>query len=135
MEEFLRDMAPYQTPARARQFRNIRQSIRQKDFRDAVEKDESLNYLLRDTISLTMLGGAQQTNVIPPDAWANIDVRLLPGTDPKRSWSRCATSLPIRMSRSSRRSKSSVWRIPRQPIPNYFKRFVTWRSITFLAHL
>jgi acetylornithine deacetylase/succinyl-diaminopimelate desuccinylase-like protein len=31
-----------------------------------------------------MLGGAQQTNVIPPDAWANIDVRLLPGADPKQ---------------------------------------------------
>jgi acetylornithine deacetylase/succinyl-diaminopimelate desuccinylase-like protein len=30
-----------------------------------------------------MLGGSQQTNVIPPDAWANLDVRLLPGEDPK----------------------------------------------------
>ena len=42
-----------------------------------------LNYLLRDTISLTMLGGSEQTNVIPPEAWANLDVRLLPGGDPK----------------------------------------------------
>ena len=30
-----------------------------------------------------MLGGAEQTNVIPPEAWANLDVRLLPGEDPK----------------------------------------------------
>ena len=30
-----------------------------------------------------MLGGSQQTNVIPPEAWANVDVRLLPGADPK----------------------------------------------------
>src|SRR5581483_4664412 len=28
-------------------------------------------------------GGAGQTNVIPPDAWANLDVRLLPGEDPQ----------------------------------------------------
>jgi acetylornithine deacetylase/succinyl-diaminopimelate desuccinylase-like protein len=84
VEEFLRDMAPYEPPARARQFRNIRQAIQDKRFQEEVEKDESLNYLLRDTISLTMLGGSQQTNVIPPDAWANLDVRLLPGEDPKQ---------------------------------------------------
>jgi acetylornithine deacetylase/succinyl-diaminopimelate desuccinylase-like protein len=49
-----------------------------------VEQDESLNFLLRDTISLTMLGGSEQTNVIPPEAWANLDVRILPGGDPKQ---------------------------------------------------
>ena len=48
-----------------------------------MEKDESLNFLLRDTISLTMMGGSEQTNVIPPEAWANLDVRILPGGDPK----------------------------------------------------
>ena len=42
-----------------------------------------MNFLLRDTISLTMLGGSGQTNVIPPEAWANLDVRILPGGDPK----------------------------------------------------
>ncbi len=83
VEEFLRDMAPYEPPARARQFHNIRQAIQDKKFQEEVERDESLNYLLRDTISLTMLGGSEQTNVIPPDAWANLDVRLLPGEDPK----------------------------------------------------
>jgi len=46
-------------------------------------RDESLNFLLRDTISLTMMGGSEQTNVIPPEAWANLDVRILPGGDPK----------------------------------------------------
>ena len=30
-----------------------------------------------------MLGGSEQTNVIPPEAWANLDVRILPGGDPK----------------------------------------------------
>jgi acetylornithine deacetylase/succinyl-diaminopimelate desuccinylase-like protein len=83
VEEFLRDMAPYEPPDRARQFRNIRKAVQDRKFQEEVEKDESLNYLLRDTISLTMLGGSQQTNVIPPDAWANLDVRLLPGQDPK----------------------------------------------------
>ncbi len=83
VEEFLRDMAAYEPPERARQFRNIRETIQDKSFQEQVERDESLNFLLRNTISLTMLGGSQQTNVIPPDAWANLDVRLLPGEDPR----------------------------------------------------
>ena len=83
VDEFLRDMAPYETPERARAYRNIRKAIEDKRFQQDVEKDESLNFLLRDTISLTMLHGSEQTNVIPPEAWANLDVRILPGGDPK----------------------------------------------------
>jgi acetylornithine deacetylase/succinyl-diaminopimelate desuccinylase-like protein len=83
VEEFLRDMAPYEPPDRAAYYRNIRKAIEDKKFQEQVERDESLNFLLRDTISLTMLGGSGQTNVIPPEAWANLDVRILPGGDPK----------------------------------------------------
>jgi acetylornithine deacetylase/succinyl-diaminopimelate desuccinylase-like protein len=83
VEEFLRDMAPYEPPEQAREYLNIRKAIEDKKFQHDVEKDESLNFLLRDTISLTMMGGSEQTNVIPPEAWANLDVRILPGGDPK----------------------------------------------------
>ena len=83
VEEFLREMAPYEPPEEAREYRNIRKAIREPKFQQDVENDESLNFLLRDTISLTMLGGSEQTNVIPPEAWANLDVRILPGGDPK----------------------------------------------------
>ena len=64
-------------------YRDVNKAIQDKKFQEEVERDESLNFLLRDTISLTMLGGSQQTNVIPPEAWANLDVRILPGGDPK----------------------------------------------------
>ena len=83
VDEFLRDMAPYEPPDRAGYYRDIRKAIEDKGFRQEVQQDESLNFLLRDTISLTMLGGSEQTNVIPPEAWANLDVRILPGGDPK----------------------------------------------------
>jgi acetylornithine deacetylase/succinyl-diaminopimelate desuccinylase-like protein len=83
VEEFLREMAPYEPPAEAKEYRNIRKEVEDKKFQQDVEKDESLNFLLRDTIALTMLGGSEQTNVIPPEAWANLDVRILPGGDPK----------------------------------------------------
>jgi acetylornithine deacetylase/succinyl-diaminopimelate desuccinylase-like protein len=83
VDEFLRDMAPQEPPERAAEYRNIHKAIEDKKFQDEVEKDESLNFFLRDTISLTMMGGSEQTNVIPPEAWANLDVRILPGGDPK----------------------------------------------------
>jgi len=83
VDEFLRDMAPSEPPDRAVYYRNVKKAIEDKKFQDQVERDESLNFLLRDTISLTMLGGSGQTNVIPPEAWANLDVRILPGGDPK----------------------------------------------------
>jgi acetylornithine deacetylase/succinyl-diaminopimelate desuccinylase-like protein len=83
VEEFLGDMAPYEPPERAAEYRNLKKAIEDKNFQAQVERDESLNFLLRDTISLTMLGGSEQTNVIPAEAWANLDVRILPGGDPK----------------------------------------------------
>ncbi len=83
VDEFLRDMAPYEPAERALYYRNVKKAIEDKRFQQEVEGDESLNFLLRDTISLTMLGGSGQTNVIPPEAWANLDLRILPGGDPK----------------------------------------------------
>ena len=83
VDEFLRDMAPQETAERAAEYRNIHKAIEDPKFQEEVEKDESLNFLLRDTISLTMMGGSEQTNVIPPEAWASLDVRILPGGDPK----------------------------------------------------
>ncbi len=83
VDEFLRDMAPFEPPERAVEYRNIKKAIEDAKFQVQIEKDESLNFLLRDTISLTMMGGSEQTNVIPPEAWANLDVRILPGGDPK----------------------------------------------------
>jgi acetylornithine deacetylase/succinyl-diaminopimelate desuccinylase-like protein len=83
VDEFLKDMAPYEPPEEAAYYRDVRKAVQDKSFQQDVERDESLNFLLRDTISLTMLGGSEQTNVIPPEAWANLDVRILPGGDPK----------------------------------------------------
>jgi acetylornithine deacetylase/succinyl-diaminopimelate desuccinylase-like protein len=83
VDEFFKTMAPYEPPERARMFADIRKAIQDKSVQQQITADESINFLLRDTISVTMLGGSQQTNVIPPEAWANVDVRLLPGADPK----------------------------------------------------
>jgi acetylornithine deacetylase/succinyl-diaminopimelate desuccinylase-like protein len=41
------------------------------------------NAIVRNTISLTGLHGSNKTNVIPAEASADIDIRLLPDADPK----------------------------------------------------
>ncbi len=83
VEKFFRDIAPLEPPARAAQFRNLRQAIQEPEFRAALTRDEMYNYLLRNTVSLTVLRGSKQTNVIPGEALAHLDVRLLPGEDPE----------------------------------------------------
>ena len=93
---FLRDMAPYEGPKEAAYYRNVRKAIEDKEFQDHVERNEALNFLLRDTISLTMMGGSEQTNVIPPEAWANFDVRILLGVIRRRCWQRCERRSTIR---------------------------------------
>jgi acetylornithine deacetylase/succinyl-diaminopimelate desuccinylase-like protein len=42
------------------------------------------NAILRNTITLTGLQGSNKTNVIPAEATAVIDIRLLPDTDPQK---------------------------------------------------
>jgi acetylornithine deacetylase/succinyl-diaminopimelate desuccinylase-like protein len=83
-DAFLKAMAPFQTPERAKVYRNIRTAVQDRNIRETIATDESIAYMLQNTIALTMLSGSKQTNVIPGEASANLDVRLLPGEDPKR---------------------------------------------------
>ncbi|HXT16840.1 MAG TPA: M20/M25/M40 family metallo-hydrolase [Gemmatimonadaceae bacterium] len=50
--------------------------------RDWITNDVYWNAILRNTISLTALQGSNKTNVIPAEATAELDIRLLPDTDP-----------------------------------------------------
>ncbi|MBI2682272.1 MAG: M20/M25/M40 family metallo-hydrolase [Acidobacteriales bacterium] len=83
VEEYLKVMAPFQPKARAEIYRNIRKYLQDPKFRASLPRDE-LNSKLRNTITLTMFGGSQQTNVVPGEAYANLDVRILPGEDPRK---------------------------------------------------
>ena len=50
--------------------------------REWITSDLMWNAILRNTISLTVLQGSNKTNVIPPEATAELDIRLLPDQDP-----------------------------------------------------
>ncbi len=81
-EAYFKARAASEPPERAARFRNIRESLRDPGFRRTLLADPELNAILRDTIAITMLQGAPQTNIIPTVAEARVDVRLLPDEDP-----------------------------------------------------
>lgn len=82
VELYFRQIASLEKEPRASEFLNIRESLKSPAFAKELAADEDFNYLLRDTVSLTMMQGSQQTNVIPDRATGSLDIRLLPGDDP-----------------------------------------------------
>ncbi|HSE16646.1 MAG TPA: M20/M25/M40 family metallo-hydrolase [Pyrinomonadaceae bacterium] len=83
VEQFFKDIAPLQQEPLSSQFSNIRESLKNPDFAKALTSQREFNFLIRNTISITMLSGSKQTNVIPNAATCNLDVRLLPGESPE----------------------------------------------------
>ena len=83
VEEYFKVIAAMEPEPRAAQFRNLRKALENPSFAREMSRNEDYNYLLRDTVSLTVLQGGSQTNVIPDTAYAELDVRLLPGEDPQ----------------------------------------------------
>ena len=82
VEQFFKDVAPLQPEPLRSQFANIRAALKDPVFAKAMGSQREFNFLLRNTISITMLSGSKQTNVIPNAATCNLDVRLLPGESP-----------------------------------------------------
>jgi acetylornithine deacetylase/succinyl-diaminopimelate desuccinylase-like protein len=83
VEQFFKDIAPLQQEPLRSQFLNIRESLTNPDFAKALTSQREFSFLIRNTISITMLSGSKQTNVIPNAATCNLDVRLLPGESPE----------------------------------------------------
>jgi acetylornithine deacetylase/succinyl-diaminopimelate desuccinylase-like protein len=82
VEKFFHDVAPLQPEPWRSRFSNIGEALKDPAFVKELTGSKEYNFMLRNTVSLTMLSGSKQTNVIPNTATCNIDVRLLPGEDP-----------------------------------------------------
>jgi acetylornithine deacetylase/succinyl-diaminopimelate desuccinylase-like protein len=61
---------------------DVKKALDNPAAREWILSDVYWNAYLRNTISLTALTGSNKTNVIPPEASAEIDIRLLPDADP-----------------------------------------------------
>jgi len=81
---YFRQVAPTATGDLARAFANPRAALDDPTLRKLLLSDPVRSAYLRTTISVTGLSGSEKINVIPAEATASLDCRLLPGEDPHR---------------------------------------------------
>ncbi|MEO8005139.1 MAG: M20/M25/M40 family metallo-hydrolase [Betaproteobacteria bacterium] len=82
-QKFFADIADLEPmPEKRAHLKDLRTSLQDPAFAAEFTKDLRNNATVRNTISITMLEGSNKVNVIPAEASAQLDVRLLPGQDP-----------------------------------------------------
>jgi acetylornithine deacetylase/succinyl-diaminopimelate desuccinylase-like protein len=64
------------------EFKNLAASLRKPAYRHEFLATPRFNAMVSDTVTPTVLGASNKTNVITPTAYAEVDCRLLPGADP-----------------------------------------------------
>ena len=82
VEKFFHDISRNYTGEQRAWLLDVRAALATPRARDWILRDVYWNAILRNTISLTGLTGSNKTNVIPAEASAEIDVRLLPDQSP-----------------------------------------------------
>lgn len=83
VEKFFADISKQQTPALRPKFANIRESLKDPAFAQELMKQPSYASILHNTIALTSVSTPiAKVNVIPSEATATLDCRLLPGANP-----------------------------------------------------
>jgi acetylornithine deacetylase/succinyl-diaminopimelate desuccinylase-like protein len=81
---YFRQVAPTAKGDLARALANPRAALDDPALRKLLLSDPVRSAFLRTTISVTGLSGSEKINVIPAEATASLDCRLLPGEDPHR---------------------------------------------------
>ena len=82
VQKFLHDIAPQYKGEQRVWLADVRSAVKIPRARTWLTSNIYWNAILRNTISLTMLSGSNKTNVIPAEASAQMDIRLLSDTDP-----------------------------------------------------
>ena len=82
VERYFRDISRDYPGERRRWLENVHAALTDPRAREWILSDVYWNAILRNTISLTGLQGSNKTNVIPAEASADVDIRLLPDQDP-----------------------------------------------------
>jgi acetylornithine deacetylase/succinyl-diaminopimelate desuccinylase-like protein len=78
VREYFKRISPCVAEPLQRGFATIETSVQKPDFYKDLLKDKFKSSMLRNTISLTVLKSGYKTNVIPAEAYAELDCRLLP---------------------------------------------------------
>jgi acetylornithine deacetylase/succinyl-diaminopimelate desuccinylase-like protein len=83
VQKFFADTAGGEPEIRRKQHQDLRTALKDPAFAAEFTKNPRNNASVRNTIAVTGLKGSDKVNVIPAQASAEIDVRLLPGEDPQ----------------------------------------------------
>jgi acetylornithine deacetylase/succinyl-diaminopimelate desuccinylase-like protein len=79
VDAMFRGLAESADPAWAPAYADMRTAIREPGFLERLQAHSApLHALTRDTCSLTRMSGSNKINVVPPEAWAEVDCRILP---------------------------------------------------------
>ncbi len=83
VDTYFRRLAPGMGPDWEDRYADMATALRRPGVADELLEANPGHYgLTRNTCSLTRLGGSDKINVIPTEAWAELDCRLLPDQDP-----------------------------------------------------
>ena len=81
VDRYLKAQAPAETGEHRRWLADPARALASARGRAWLLSEPERNALLRNTISPTVLGGSNKTNTIPPEASAELDIRLFPDQD------------------------------------------------------
>ncbi len=84
VRKFFRDISRNYTGQQRAWLANVDSAIGNPRARAWLLNDVYWNAILRNTVTLTGLQGSNKTNVIPAEATADIDIRILPSTDAEK---------------------------------------------------
>ena len=83
VDAYFRGLAPTAAPAWQHRYLDMAAAIREPGVATALLEDNPGLYgLIRNTCSMTRINGSNKINVIPTEAWAELDCRLLPDQNP-----------------------------------------------------
>jgi acetylornithine deacetylase/succinyl-diaminopimelate desuccinylase-like protein len=82
VDKYFRDISVNYAAQQRAWLADVRAALSDPAAREWILADVYWNAILRNTISLTVLTGSNKTNVIPAEAVAEIDIRLLPSANP-----------------------------------------------------
>jgi acetylornithine deacetylase/succinyl-diaminopimelate desuccinylase-like protein len=83
VQKFYADSAASAPAVRREQYKDLHKALQDPGFAAEFLQDRSNKARVRNTISITGIKGSDKINVIPAEASAEIDVRLLPGEEPQ----------------------------------------------------
>jgi acetylornithine deacetylase/succinyl-diaminopimelate desuccinylase-like protein len=92
VQEFFSSVATLMPPEESVGYDDLTRSLRDQEFRARFVSNRHWAAMVRTTFAVTMLRGSEKSNVIPPEATAQIDCRMLAGDDPEEiaAWVRGA---------------------------------------------